>query len=100
MIVCKVLNLWLLISIIKWSNCISFMRPTQSSIFDETHNTELNNTIENNFKTFTDKHSLTTMSAATYKINTAVSSIELDTNTNYTYLNIGVLMASHLGYKL
>lgn len=77
------------------------MRPTQSStLFDETHHIELNNSVENNSKTFMDKHSLATMLTTSNKINTAVNSIELDANMDYTYLNIGVLMASHLGYKI
>lgn len=75
------------------------MRPTQSStLIAETHHTDINNTIGNNSKTFMDQHFFTTM--LTNKINTTVSSIELDANMDYTYLNIGVLMASHLGYKL
>lgn len=106
MIVFKVFILWSLIILTKWSNCSRFDKPTTT--FNDDTQIEINNTINNNnVNKFSEIRSTTAMltlsstESNTMKIqSTTVSSvIKLEGDSGYTFLNIGVLMASHLGNK-
>lgn len=77
--------------------------PMTLSAFNEEASFELidgftnNDTIDNNAEKSIDKRSNRATVATTEKATTA---FKLDADNQYTYLNIGVLMASHLGMVL
>lgn len=84
MICNKIVNLFVIL-IIKWCNGRLYDNSVQQFDVNSFENdTELNGTIElENSERFHEKRS--------------TSVIKLDSDNGYTYLNIGVLMASHLG---
>lgn len=98
------IGLILLITMIKWSNGMIYHESTQmpsNSLNDELA-FELNDAIGNNETTIafdnnnTEKYIDKRSTVATAAV-AAATPTKLDTDNGYTYLNIGVLMASHLG---
>lgn len=92
----KALTLWLLMAVVKWSNGAFYNRAAALSVLDTDtssgapHQTFANHT-DNVIDKFTTKRST---DAATAGFTTTH---RIDDANRYTYLNIGVLMASHLG---
>lgn len=92
----KASSLWLLIAVVKWSNGAFYNRTPGLSVldndtlFDATHETFASHT-DNVTDKFTVKRSTDTTRVG------FTTSHRIDDANRYTYLNIGVLMASHLG---
>lgn len=92
----KAPTLWLLMVVVKWSNGAFYNRAAGLSVldndtlFDATHETFASHT-DNVTDKFTVKRSTDAARAA------FTTSHRIDDANRYTYLNIGVLMASHLG---
>lgn len=93
----KVFTLWLMMAVVKWSNGFFYNRTTSLLALD--NDTILEATLEtvasyvdNGTEKFISKRSTDAIEAAAF-----TTSNQIDDSNQYTYLNIGVLMASHLG---
>lgn len=104
MILCKMFSLWLLMAIVKWSNGIFYGESTHLPLFNDDMMFDLNDTIanneDNNVEKFIEKRSTVAVASSpppSASLTALTSSHQIDGDNEYTYLNIGVLMASHLG---
>lgn len=95
--------LWLLMAIVKCSNGILYGESTHLPLFNDDTMFDLNDTTanneDNNVEKFIEKRSTVAVAAspASASLTGRISSHQIDGDNEYTYLNIGVLMASHLG---
>lgn len=89
----KVFTLWLMMAVVKWSNGFFYNRTTSLSALDTdaTHDI-VASYIENTTEKIIGKRSTDAIEATAF-----TTSNQIDDSNQYTYLNIGVLMASHLG---
>lgn len=93
----KVFTLWLMMAVVKWSNGFFYNRTTSLSALDndtmfDATNEAVASSNDNATEKFIGKRSTDALEASGF-----TTSNQIDDSNQYTYLNIGVLMASHLG---